>query len=274
MNAMNKFLFTLFGLLVCFEINAQLGYHFNGKYIQLTPNTSEPYYVLINNVKSNEYFDLIKNLEFHQNDSNREVYMISDNSFFVSSKPNFGGNNYISEMFQDSKGNPYYVLPRIILSLKDNANISNIIKRFTGILQLDSIQRLKGMTTLTCNLSTAKDVLRVVGELDGFEEVEWCEPDMICKWETHDANPLFSMQYYLQNNNSGQYDINVVPAWSITTGSSSITVAVIDEGVDSDHEDLSGNILQGYTIGNTMGHGQPQNANALNYKGHGVHVLV
>ena len=270
MNAMNKFLFTFFGLLACFEINAQLGYHFDGKYIQLTPNTSEPYYVLINNVKSKEFLDLISNLEFHQNDSNREVYMISDNSFFVSSKPNFGGNNYISEMFQDSKGNPYYVLPRIILSLKDNANISNIIKRFTGILQIDSIQRLKGMITLTCYLSSAKDVLRVVGELDSFEEVEWCEPDMICKWETHDANPLFSMQYYLQNNISGQYDINVVPAWSITTGSSSITVAVIDEGVDPDHEDLSGSVLQGYTIGDATGYGQPQNANSLNYKGHGV----
>ena len=129
-------------------------------------------------------------MEFHQEIGNSEVYMISENSFFVSSKPNLLEKDYISEMFQDSIGNPYFVLPRIILSLKDNACINKVINKYTGILGLDSIQRLKGMTTLTCNLSSAQDVLRIVGELDSFEEVEWCEPDMFCKWETHDSNPL------------------------------------------------------------------------------------
>ena len=93
---------------------------------------------------------------------------------------------------------------------------------------------------------------------------------MICKWETHAANPLFLMQYYLRNFNTGNYDINVVPAWEIITGNSDITVAVIDEGVDPDHEDLSGNVLQGYTIGDATGYGKPKNANEFNYKGHGV----
>ena len=169
---MKKFYFTLFGLLACLEICAQFGYRFDGKFIQLTPNTSEYYYVQTKNTESKEYLEKIADMGFHQNAGNSEVYKISENSFFVSSKPNLLENDYISEMFQDSKGNPYYVLPHIILSLKDNAFINNVIKDYSGILELDSIQRLKGMTTLKCNLSCAQEVLRVVGELDSLKVVE------------------------------------------------------------------------------------------------------
>lgn len=266
---MKKIYLTLLGLLACIEVFAQLGYRCEGDYIELTPDTvNSQFYVHPRNIGSKQYLEKIANLENPQN--NHKVYMISENAFFVSSKSNLQENDYLSELFYDSKHNPYYVLPRIILALKDNANIGDILKRYTGILILDSPQRLKGMMTLSCNLSSAQDVLKVVAELNTCDEVKWCEPDMICKWETYDSNPLFPMQYYLKNYNSGQYDINVIPAWNITRGNENITVAVIDTGVDPEHEDLSGNVLQGYTVGDATGYGKPKNANAINRKGHGV----
>ena len=267
---MKKMLFIIIGLLSFFKMFAQLGYLCEDKFIQLIPSLSGQYYVQTRNADSKRNLEKIAYMEHRQNNRKNEVYVISENSFFVSSKSNLSKDDYISELFHDIKGNPYYILPRIIISLKDNTHISNVIKGYSGILELDSIQRLKGMTTLSCNLSRAQEVLRVVGELDSYEEVEWCEPDMILKWEPHDSNPFFSLQYYLQNGNSGQYDINVVPAWGFATGNSNIIVAVIDEGVDSDHEDLSGNVLQGYTIGDATGYGRPKNANEFNRKGHGV----
>ena len=267
---MKKTIIILFGLLACLDILAQLGYRCEGKFIELTPSITERYYVQTRNIESKEYLERIADVEHRQNKSPQSVYMISENSFFVSSKSNLLENDYISELFYDSKGNPIFVAPRIILALKDKANIKDVIKEYTGILTLDSDQRLKGMLTLTCNLTSAQDVLKVVAELDAYDEVEWSEPDMICKWEPHDSNPLFPLQYYLQNNNSGQYDINVIPAWGITTGSENITVAVIDEGVDPDHEDLSGSVLQGLTVGDATGYGKPKNPNLFNYKGHGV----
>lgn len=267
---MKKNILILFGLFVSLDIFAQLGYRCEGKFIELTPSTTERYYVQTRNSESKQYLERIADKEHRQNKNPSSVYMISENSFFVSSKSNLLENDYISELFYDSKGNPIFVSPRIILALKGNANIKDVIKGYTGILTLDSNQRLKGMLTLTCNKSSAQDVLKVVAELDTYDEVEWCEPDMISKCRPHDNNPLFPMQYYLQNNNSGQYDINVVPAWGITTGSENITVAVIDEGVEPDHEDLSGSVLQGLTIGAVNNYGAPLNENLFTYKGHGV----
>ena len=40
--------------------------------------------------------------------------------------------------------------------------------------------------------------------------------------------------------------VNVLDAWSITTGSNKIKTAVIDAGVDLSHEDLDANLVEGY----------------------------
>lgn len=252
------------------ELFAQLGYRCQGKFIHLTPNVSGRYYVQTRNPESKAYLEKIVKNEYKQDNNKRSVFPVSDNSFFVSSKSQMTENDYISEQFLDSRGNSCYILPRIIMALKTNVNIDDLIKGYTGILTPDSIQRLNGMITFTCSLSSAKDVLRIASEIDTYSEVEWCNPDMISNLESHEYNPLFPMQYYLQSNTPGNFDIKAVPAWGIITGSNNVTVAVIDDGVDPDHEDLIGNVLQGYTIGDATGYGKPKNENEYNYKGHGM----
>ena len=96
---MKRIIFTLFGLLACLEICAQLGYRYEGKFIKLT-EASGPYYVLTKNNKSKEYLENIANKESLQDVGNRPVFKISENSFFVSSVSNLSENDYISEMFQ------------------------------------------------------------------------------------------------------------------------------------------------------------------------------
>ena len=60
------------------------------------------------------------------------------------------------------------------------------------------------------------------------------------------GDPLYGCQWHL--NNSGQLggteneDINVEDAWTTTMGAG-INVAVVDDGMDYQHEDLSGNVL-------------------------------
>ena len=124
---------------------------------------------------------------------------------------------------------------------------------------------------MTCKVVSSDQVLNLVDEINAIKGVRWCEPDKLCQWSsTSDNNPLFPQQYYLKNSVNGQKDINVVPAWGIQQGSSQITVAVLDTGIEAIQEDLSNCLLPGYTVGNPDAFGTPQNANDFDNKAHGT----
>lgn len=65
----------------------------------------------------------------------------------------------------------------------------------------------------------------------------------------YSSDPYYSSQWGLKN--TGQtgiagIDINIEQAWNITEGSSNVTVAVLDSGVEMNHPDLSSNLVAGY----------------------------
>ena len=80
--------------------------------------------------------------------------------------------------------------------------------------------------------------------------MRFAEPDAVYRVDTLPNDPLFGQLWGL--NNTGQTvksstgtadaDIDAPEAWSTTTGSSSVVVAVIDSGVDWHHPDLAANI--------------------------------
>lgn len=80
-------------------------------------------------------------------------------------------------------------------------------------------------------------------------EVKWAYPNFIWpkKKRLMPNDPLFGQADHL--NNTGQNgglanaDINAPEAWDLTIGSPQITVAVVDDGVDQDHEDFAGRIV-------------------------------
>ncbi len=85
------------------------------------------------------------------------------------------------------------------------------------------------------------DVQRIAGRLMALPDVEYAEPDRILQ-------PLLTpndLSYPSQWHYFETYGINAPGAWDITTGSSSIVVAVIDTGY-LDHADLSGRFVPGY----------------------------
>ena len=62
-------------------------------------------------------------------------------------------------------------------------------------------------------------------------------------------DPLFSEQWHLKN--TGQdggtagADINVEPVWAEFRGSPDEVIAVVDDGLEIEHEDLAANIVPG-----------------------------
>ncbi|WP_415060187.1 S8 family peptidase [Flavobacterium sp.] len=100
--------------------------------------------------------------------------------------------------------------------------------------------------TLKCNKTTLDNALEVAnyfyetGFFDGavpdFMDVVFSNNNSDC---TND--PLFQQQWGLYNTNNPNLDINACQAWSITEGENSI-VAVIDSGIELEHQDLIDNI--------------------------------
>lgn len=205
------------------------------------------------------------------------VVQLSNNTFIIKSDKKIDVSSlksqtvpfkYNTPLFRNSIGASFVFLPQIIVQLKVSHSIKEVLSLYDGIL---SVIKSKGFNTyvLQCNVKSSNELLEISNAL--YEKsglVDWSEPEFYSNFKPA-TDPLYNDQYYLKN--TGQYggvvgiDINIEPAWSITTGSNTIRVAVIDEGVE-DHEDFSGRVLSGFTAGSTTGIGVPQNG----VKGHGV----
>ncbi len=111
---------------------------------------------------------------------------------------------------------------------------SKKIKEFSS-LRLEHIKIGKGLT-----------VEKAIAAYQRSPNVEYAEPNYIIKTNATIPDDLhFSSLWGLSN--TGQTggtagaDIQATAAWDVTTGDSSVIVAVIDSGVDYNHEDLAAN---------------------------------
>lgn len=95
-------------------------------------------------------------------------------------------------------------------------------------------------------------------------DVLYAEPNYIIQVNQIPNDPVFSQLW-------GMEKIQAPQAWDITTGSSGIIIAVIDTGVDYNHEDISANMWtgpageHGYDFCNN-------DADPMDDNGHGTHV--
>jgi len=88
-------------------------------------------------------------------------------------------------------------------------------------------------------------------------EVEFAELDALLSPQQVDPNDPLYPAWYLQK-------IDAANAWTTTTGSSNVTIAVLDTGIDSAHPDLAAKLVAGRNIydnnddtRDVFGHGTP-----------------
>jgi subtilisin family serine protease len=121
--------------------------------------------------------------------------------------------------------------------------------------------RLPGAELL--ELPRGTSVQAAVRELESVPEVLYAEPNFIYHAALTPNDPRYGELWGL--NQASDADIDGPEAWDLTTGSSAVTVAIVDSGVAHDHPDLAPNMLQGYDF--VDNDGDPRDEN-----GHGTHV--
>ncbi len=116
------------------------------------------------------------------------------------------------------------------LSAAGAGELQKVFKsRLNGKEELDKIVKI--------NYSSPVDPYYLARKLAASESIEWAEPEFVYELAFTPNDPSFTA--------GSQYNLNIInaqQAWDVTTGSEDIVIAVIDTGVDWEHEDLAGNI--------------------------------
>ncbi len=171
-----------------------------------------------------------------------------------------------------SDGTYQGIQDRIIIRLKsqkDLIKISDMAVEFNLTIQekneFDSF-----VYVLKTSKQTGANALEIANKIHEKGVFEYAEPDFLLLLNRFSTNdPLLPNQWSLNNTgSSAQYngtagaDMDIFNAWGITSGSSTIKVAIIDEGVDLNHPDLQANLLPGYDATGLGSNGGPSGDDA------------
>jgi subtilisin family serine protease len=136
----------------------------------------------------------------------------------------------------DNKRSPGYAPGHIIVKYRSNLD-SHQIKAAQSRAGVSG-RELSGRIHLV-SIAPGKSVAQSIAEAESDPDVEYAEPNYVRSVSLVPDDPLYSSQWALT-------DIDASGAWDVTTGSCSVTIAVIDTGVNSHHPDLALNMSGGW----------------------------
>jgi len=110
----------------------------------------------------------------------------------------------------------------------------------TKILKKNGLDRI-----YLLKLPKQTDINKIINSYKKNSNVEYAEPNYIVHMDTipNDHNSsLWGLDNTGQTGGTPDADIDAPEAWDIQTGNANVVVAVIDTGVDYDHEDITANM--------------------------------
>ena len=168
----------------------------------------------------------------------------------------FNGLDYFSEggqWFVAYGGDTFRVAPHAIdVRFRDGVSAA----------AMDSVLVVAGVTRMRTDrrgfhylrLPERMDVMQTVMGLSELPEVELAETGFEIKFLSNPNDPRFDYQWYLDNTGTVRgdtaatedADIDAPEAWEIETGDTTAIIAIIDQGIDRRHTDLSRSVWRNW----------------------------
>lgn len=140
---------------------------------------------------------------------------------------------------------PEYVPGELLVKFKPETDKSAITS-LKADFKLETIKRFKRIAVHHLKLPENVAVKKMIDMLKKSPLVEYSEPNYIRYLNTVPNDPrsseLWGMHNEGQTGGTVDADIDAPEAWDISTGNSNVVVAVIDSGMDLNHEDLAANL--------------------------------
>jgi len=168
----------------------------------------------------------------------------------------YGFNSNNSQQKVLEKNGTLYLSNTIILKLKSSPSTDgsgNVIlsSNLAQFLKLFSVKESKLLFPEKLNKNSeisrivlvhyedSADPFYVSSKINSFSEIEWAEPKFVYEFNFTPNDPSYNLQYGLTR-------INAAQAWDISQGDTTISIGIVDTGVDWDHPDLAANIWRNW----------------------------
>jgi len=167
---------------------------------------------------------------------------------------------FVGQVIVDEVGQKTAALTnQINVRLKNDGDFAILQKAvaFYGIYKIEQDEfDSRSYLLVVCHLSE-KSALEIANRLHQTGLFEFAEPNLLLFIQYTANNAYFQYQWGLRN--TGQsggtpgVDIRAQQAWSITTGSPDVRVAILDAGVDLSHTSLTSSLIPGLGFDATGG---------------------
>ncbi len=169
----------------------------------------------------------------------------------------------VTNLYRVQDGDEKFTITDYIV-VKFKSNVSNSqINQFISDYQLSKIEKEwlgERVYLFSVNSSDENSTIKIANQIYESELVEFSHPDFFCFDVAKTNDEYYSSQWNLSK-------ISISDAWNITTGNPSIIIAIIDNGVESSHDDLEYNLVEGYNVLEPSELPEPTDNYAKNYHG-------
>lgn len=236
-------------------IHAQEFYYYQGEKVNLNKLENQ-YYVEVQDDSKKRFLENNTN-EFQQLTKIGAGFAV-ESAFTKSELSKNPAVKFANPLFLNESNQRFSYYNEILVRLKEDASLAELQKHLANSTWSVCSEYDYGFNVyVLCDQSgSGQDGLQLANQLYESGLYWYAEPNFVAeKPEQYMPNdPQLSQQYSVNNNGSiyggdngsSGADMNILDAWDVTTGCSEIIIAIIDDGVNLNHPDLTANLIPGF----------------------------